>query len=82
VLTLLTFWACGGWAWVWLIVAIDNKNRVRTVDAYGNVIASADPSWTPQELAAAQARARRALVVYGTIVALLVVLAIIGTVAF
>jgi hypothetical protein len=29
VLTLLTFWACGGWAWVWLIVALSNKKRVR-----------------------------------------------------
>lgn len=38
--------------------------------------------WAPQELAAAQARARGALVVYGTIVELLVVPAIIGIVAF
>ena len=29
VLTLLTFWACGGWAWVWLIVALSNKKTVR-----------------------------------------------------
>ena len=38
--------------------------------------------WAPQELAAAQARARGALVVYRTIVELLVVPAIIGIVAF
>jgi hypothetical protein len=31
VLTLLTFWACGGWAWVWLIVAISNQRHVRVV---------------------------------------------------
>lgn len=28
VLTLLTFPLCGGWAWVWLIVAMGNKKRV------------------------------------------------------
>jgi hypothetical protein len=81
VLTLLTFWACGGWAWR-LIVALHNKKRVRTVDAYGNVIDVGDPSWTPQELAAAQTRAWRAVAVYGTIVAVLVVIAIIGAVVF
>jgi hypothetical protein len=31
VLTLLTFWACGGWAWIWLIVAIGNHRQVRVV---------------------------------------------------
>jgi hypothetical protein len=31
VLTLLTFWACGGWAWIWLIVAIGNRRQVRVV---------------------------------------------------
>jgi hypothetical protein len=31
VLTLFTFWACGGWAWVWLIVAISNQRQVRVV---------------------------------------------------
>lgn len=29
ILTLLTFWAFGGWAWVWLIVALTNKKQVR-----------------------------------------------------
>jgi hypothetical protein len=29
VLTLFTFWACGGWAWIWLIVALGNKKRIR-----------------------------------------------------
>jgi hypothetical protein len=31
VLTLLTFWACGGWAWIWLIVAVANRRQVRVV---------------------------------------------------
>lgn len=31
VLTLLTFWACGGWAWIWLIVALSNRRQVRIV---------------------------------------------------
>lgn len=31
VLTLLTFWACGGWAWIWLIVAISNRRQVHVV---------------------------------------------------
>lgn len=37
VLTLLTFWACGGWAWVWLLVAIQNRQRVATIDESGVV---------------------------------------------
>jgi hypothetical protein len=31
VLTLLTFWACGGWAWIWLIVALSNRRRLHVV---------------------------------------------------
>lgn len=31
ILTLFTFWACGGWAWVWLVVALNDKKRVRYV---------------------------------------------------
>lgn len=31
VLMLRTFWACGGWAWVWLIVALGNRRQVRVV---------------------------------------------------
>lgn len=38
ILTVLTFWACGGWIWIWLIVALANNKRVQTVDAYGRVI--------------------------------------------
>jgi hypothetical protein len=29
ILTLLTFWACGGWVWIWLLIALSNKKRVR-----------------------------------------------------
>ncbi len=38
ILSLLTFWACGGWIWIWLIVALANNKRARPVDAYGNPI--------------------------------------------
>jgi hypothetical protein len=31
VLTLLTFWACGGWAWIWLVVALSNRRRVHVI---------------------------------------------------
>jgi hypothetical protein len=31
ILTLFTFWACGGWAWIWLIVALSNRKHVRYV---------------------------------------------------
>jgi hypothetical protein len=29
ILTLFTFWCFGGWAWVWLIIALNNRKRVR-----------------------------------------------------
>jgi hypothetical protein len=38
ILSLLTFWMCGGWIWVWLIVALANNKRAQPVDAYGNPI--------------------------------------------
>jgi Protein of unknown function (DUF2510) len=31
VLTLLTFWACGGWAWIWIIVALRDRRRVHVI---------------------------------------------------
>jgi hypothetical protein len=31
VLTQLTFWACGGWASIWLTVAFSNRRRVQVV---------------------------------------------------
>lgn len=31
ILSLLTFPLCGGWLWVWLIVALNNKKTVRRV---------------------------------------------------
>jgi hypothetical protein len=30
-LTLLTFWMCGGWAWIWLVIALADKKRIRYV---------------------------------------------------
>lgn len=38
VLTLFTFWLCGGWAWVWLLVALANRRQTYAVDAFGNRI--------------------------------------------
>lgn len=38
VLTLLTFWACGGWAWIWLLIALFSKRRVHAVDEYGRLV--------------------------------------------
>lgn len=38
VLTLFTFWLCGGWAWVWLFVALANRRQTYAVDAFGNRI--------------------------------------------
>jgi hypothetical protein len=26
-----TLWACGGWAWIWLIVALSNRRRVHVI---------------------------------------------------
>lgn len=31
ILTVLTFWFFGGWLWVWLVIALRNKKRVRYV---------------------------------------------------
>ncbi|WP_071289700.1 DUF2510 domain-containing protein [Mycolicibacterium llatzerense] len=28
ILTVLTFWLFGGWLWIWLIIALQNKQRV------------------------------------------------------
>lgn len=28
ILTFLTFWACGGWGWVWLLIALNNRKHV------------------------------------------------------
>ena len=42
ILTLLTFWLMGGWAWVWIALAIfgGEKREIATVDEYGNVTLS------------------------------------------
>lgn len=28
ILTVLTFWACGGWGWCWLVIAMNNRKHV------------------------------------------------------
>jgi hypothetical protein len=38
VLTLFTFWACGGWAWIWLFVALGHKKTVHPHDGRGHAI--------------------------------------------
>jgi hypothetical protein len=60
ILTLFTFWLCGGWAWIWLIVAMANNKRVQTVDAYGNVLARPLQPRTPRSPNAGSVMADRA----------------------
>ena len=31
ILTLLTFPLCGGWVWIWLLIAVNNKKRYRVL---------------------------------------------------
>ena len=48
ILTLFTFWACGGWAWIWLVVAIGNPRKIQTVDMYGRqILPPPDPAGPP-----------------------------------
>lgn len=47
ILTLFTFWMCGGWAWIWLIIALSNKRQVTPVDAYGRPIAPPPQPYQP-----------------------------------
>jgi hypothetical protein len=72
ILSLLTFWACGGWIWVWLIVALDNKKRVQAIDAYGN------PIVTPQQVAARQEQRRQQLIALAVIAVIVVVIVILS----
>ena len=71
-LTLLTFWMCGGWAWVWLVIAASNRRQVQTVDAYGNVIArrTGGTQWDQQAV----------WIVIGTIAAIVLLLIILGAI--
>ena len=43
--TLLTLWACGGWLWVWLFIAANNKRTVTQVDSTGRVVEPAQYQW-------------------------------------
>ena len=69
ILTLLTFWMCGGWAWIWLLVALANKKRVQPVDAYGNILPP-----TPQQLAAQQEQRRQQVITVAVIAGILVLI--------
>ena len=42
ILTLCTFWIMGGWAWIWIALAVfgGEKREVVMVDEYGNVTLS------------------------------------------
>jgi len=74
VATLFTWPLCGGWAWVWLFIAANNRRTVHAIDAYGNVIL------TPEEIAAEEASRKRLLIfalVGFSILGLLVILAAI-----
>jgi len=76
VLTLFTFWMCGGWAWIWLIIALSNRREVQTVDAYGNVISrprtgAAGIQWNKQTV----------WIVVGAVAAILLLFIIIGAIS-
>lgn len=47
ILTLLTFWACGGWVWVWLFIALFGRRRVHVIDEYGRVVSAPTPERGP-----------------------------------
>jgi hypothetical protein len=74
VLNLLTFWLCGGWAWIWLLVALSNKKTVQPVDAFGNPM-----PLTPQQIAAqAEDKRRQQLITWAVLAAVLVVMLILS----
>lgn len=52
ILSILTFWMCGGWIWIWLLVAIFDQKTVRTVDAYGRPIMAPRPPRQNSSIAA------------------------------
>lgn len=72
ILTLFTFWACGGWAWIWLLIALTNTRRVQAVDAYGHVIQP--PSLSRKDTTV------RAMVAIGAIFGVFILLAVINSV--
>ena len=75
ILTLLTFWMCGGWAWIWLLAALGNKKRVQPVDAYGNILPP-----TPQQLAAQQDQRRQQVITVAVIAGILVLILVLSAV--
>lgn len=77
ILSLLTFWACGGWIWVWLFVALANNKRAQPVDAYGNVISRPQ---TPQQIASAEANRRAWLIGGAVFVGLLMMILVISAI--
>lgn len=77
ILSLLTWPLCGGWIWVWLIVAAQNTKRVRPVDAQGNLIYQ--PS-TAQQAAAAEANRRAWMIGAAVLVGLVVLVFIIAAI--
>ena len=74
ILTLLTFWMCGGWAWIWLLAALGNKKRVQPVDAYGNILPP-----TPQ-LAAQRDQRRQQVITVAVIAGILVLILVLSAV--
>jgi hypothetical protein len=75
ILSLLTFPLCGGWIWIWLIVAFDNKKKVQPVDALGNPI-----PLTAQQIAARQEQRRQQLITVAVMAAILMVILILSAI--
>lgn len=81
VLTLFTFWACGGWAWVWLLVALRNRKQMAVVDERGRVVRpGSDYQWIGAVFVDDDGRTRWGSVaaVVGVIVFVVMVAAIIN----
>jgi hypothetical protein len=62
---------CGGWIWVWLIVAFANHKKVQPVDVFGNPM-----PLTAQQIGAREEQRRQQLITAAVIVAVVAVILI------
>ena len=75
ILSQLTFWACGGWIWIWLLVALANNKKVQPVDAFGNPM-----PLTAQQIAAKAEQRRQQVILVAVVTAILVVILILSAI--
>ena len=75
ILSLLTFWACGGWIWIWLFVALANNKKVQPVDALGNPM-----PLMAQQIAAREEQRRQQLITVAVLLAVVVVILILSAI--